>query len=246
MLGIIGSEAKRPNTKLKAVPRLKGEDNVAWVMRNLGSAGSMTRLIMIGGTRQIAFRLRVAQSHVRHDLTPSSWSDVMLIGKESKNPNLTNVLEISLDPKDGFGFPTSANGVHITKLGRYADQVEFPNVAVLGVPAEPKQLWAALQRFEKQRTVLDSVALMIRWLGYCWGAANSSNPLFEGMGIPSAAMLDVVIGAAGFDLTPGLESRSSCPEAVWQAAKWWHEYYAKQGKPVITGAYCVDHRLMQL
>src|SRR5262249_29037315 len=152
----------------------------------------------------IAFRLRVAQSHVRHDLTPSSWSDLMLIGKESKNPNLTHVLETSLDPKQGFGFPTSSNGVQIGKLGNYADAAEFPNVAVLGVAVDPKKVWAALQRFEKQRTVLDSVALIIRWLGYCWGAANSPNPLFEGLGIPSAAMLDIVMGAAGFDLTPGL------------------------------------------
>ena len=29
------------------------------------------------------------------------------------------------------------------------------------------------------------------------------------------------------ELTPGLASRSSCPEAIWQAAKWWQEFYEK-------------------
>jgi hypothetical protein len=28
-------------------------------------------------------------------------------------------------------------------------------------------------------------------------------------------------------LTPGLSSASSCPEAMWQAAKWWTGFYEK-------------------
>jgi len=42
-------------------------------------------------------------------------------------------------------------------------------------------------------------------------------------GMPSAAMLETAYATNGFDLTPGLESRSSCPEAIWQSASWWHE-----------------------
>jgi hypothetical protein len=30
---------------------------------------------------------------------------------------------------------------------------------------------------------------------------------------------------AGIDLSPGLPSASSCPEAIWQAARWWYEAY---------------------
>jgi hypothetical protein len=56
-------------------------------------------------------------------------------------------------------------------------------------------------------------------------------------------MLEVVFGAAGFDLTPGLESRSSCPEAIWQAAKWWHEYYTRENRKGLRGAYCLGHLL---
>jgi hypothetical protein len=30
---------------------------------------------------------------------------------------------------------------------------------------------------------------------------------------------------AGIELTPGLSSSASCPEAIWQAAKYWHNFY---------------------
>jgi hypothetical protein len=60
--------------------------------------------------------------------------------------------------------------------------------------------------------------LILRWLAFVWGAAGAGNPLYESMGIPSAAMVEVVFVELGFDLTPGLESRASYPEAIWQAA----------------------------
>jgi hypothetical protein len=56
-------------------------------------------------------------------------------------------------------------------------------------------------------------------------------------------MLEIVFGAAGFDLTPGLESRASCPEAMWQAAKWWHEYYERENRAGLVGAYHIGQRL---
>jgi hypothetical protein len=43
---------------------------------------------------------------------------------------------------------------------------------------------------------------------------------------PSAAFVEAAHSLAGIELTPGLSSSASCPEAVWQAVKWWHEYYA--------------------
>jgi hypothetical protein len=36
---------------------------------------------------------------------------------------------------------------------------------------------------------------------------------------------EAVFVALGIELTPGLSTRSSCPEAIWQAALWWHKYY---------------------
>jgi hypothetical protein len=65
----------------------------------------------------------------------------------------------------------------------------------------------------------------------------------DGLGMPSAAMVETVTGAAGFDLTPGLESRASCPEAIWQSARWWHEYHAENKEGPITGAFYTAHHL---
>ncbi len=75
-------------------------------------------LVMVGGKTQTSFRLRIAQSHVRHDLLPSYWSHVMLLGKSAKNLGSTKVYEISLEPPQGFAYPTPNNGVQEGRLGK--------------------------------------------------------------------------------------------------------------------------------
>ena len=228
MISILSSQAKSPSRQLKKVPREKGEDNIGWLGRNL-PAGDLTHVVMLGGISQTDFRLRLAQAHLRHDMVPSHWSHALLLG-QGKNFAASAVHEISLEPPRGFGFPAPTNAVQKGRLGHYRDPDRYPNIAVLGVPVAQKEVMNALERFEMQRAVLDAVDLVLRWLAYAWGVARSSNPLMDGLGIPSAAMLETVFGAAGFDLTPGLESRSSCPEAIWQAAKWWHEYYERDNR----------------
>ena len=243
MINIISSNATSPSDSIKKVERNDGEDNLKWLGRNTPAGDDQITLVMVGGRSPASFRLRVAQSHIRHDLLPSYWSHVMMVGKSAKNPASTPVTEISLEPPQGFDFPPPTNGMQKGKLGQYRDPDQYPNIAVLSVQVAQKAVAEALDRFQKQRAVLDGVDLIVRWLEYVWGVARSSNPLLDGMGIPSAAMLEIVIGAAGFDLTPGLESRSSCPEAIWQAAKWWHEYYKDQKQSPLAGAYYVGHTL---
>ena len=85
-----------------------------------------------------------------------------------------------------------------------------------------------LKRFKKQRVDIDCVELTLLWLGYVWGVGRTDNPLFDGYGMPSAAFIEALASANDYDLTPGLESRASCPEAIWQAARWWHEYHRNQ------------------
>lgn len=236
MINILSSRAKAPSAGFTGpVPRNEGEDNISWLARNL-PAGDVTHLVLVGGKSLTAFRLRLAQAHLRHDLVPSHWSHVFLL-KPSKNLAASGVVEISLEPERGFGFPTSENAVQMGKLKGYRDPVRYPNIAVLGVPVAQKEVMNALDRFQMQRAVLDAVDLVVRWLAFVWGVSRSGNPLLDGQGIPSASMLETVFGAAGFDLTPGLESRASCPEAIWQAAKWWHEYYERDNRPGITGSY---------
>jgi hypothetical protein len=244
MINILSSNASAPSKGLVKTPRMKDEDNMAWLSRVMATDDRST-IVLVGGKSPVSFRLRVAQSHVRHDLYPSSWSHAMLLGKKGKKLSATVVHEISLEAPGGMGFPPPTNGVQKGKLSVYTDAELYPNIAVLHVPVDSGEVMSALERFQMQRAVLDSVDLLVRWLAFSWGVAGSGNPLLDNHGIPSAAMLDVVFGAAGFDLTPGLESRASCPEAIWQAAKWWHEYYEKQGLASLSGAYVVGHELLK-
>jgi hypothetical protein len=240
MIAILSSTAKNPSDDFKEeVPRNKDEDNISWLARNM-PAGDVTYLCLVGGKSLTAFRLRVAQAHLRHDLVPSNWSHVFLL-KPAKNLAASSIVEISLEPEKGFGFPTPVNAVQNGRLSAYRDPNLYPNIAVLGVPVAQKEVLSALKRFQMQRAVLDAVDLVVKWLGFAWGVSRSTNPLMDGHGIPSSAMLETVFGAAGFDLTPGLESRSSCPEAIWQAAKWWYEYYERDNRPSITGACFAPH-----
>jgi hypothetical protein len=66
-----------------------------------------------------------------------------------------------------------------------------------------------------------------------WGAGARRNPLLDSAGLPGAAFVETAFGMAGIELTPGLSSGSSCPEAIWQSALWWHHYY-KQSAPLPT------------
>lgn len=242
MINILSSDASSKSDDFRDIPKEGRENNLTWLQRNLPSDTVQGVLVMVGGKSPIDFRLRTAQAHVRSDLTPSKWSHVMLL----KNPGereASKVYEISLEPAEGFGFPTPDNGVQEGDLARYKDTRKYPNIACLQIPVDQQKIEEALTRFKMQRAVLDGVDLMVRWLAYAWGVGRSGNPLLEGFGIPSAAMLEIVVGASGFDLTPGLESRSSCPEAISQAAKYWHDYYKDQKKTPLTGTFCAPHQI---
>jgi len=163
-------------------------------------------------------------------MTPSSWSHVVLLHPKL----LSRVYEISLEPQGGFHYPVPTNGLQYGKIQSYRDRAVYPNIALLGIPSGDKLTWEEIHRtfnqFQKQRTSLDAMELIVRWLAFVWGAGRAGNPLLEGYGIPSSAMLEIIFSALGYDLTPGLESRSSCPEAIWQAVKWWHNYYDQEGR----------------
>lgn len=251
MLNIMTSNRVEPNGAFAETPRQRGEDNIEWLQRTLPADAQRTFIVLLGGVAVDAFRVRVAQAHVRHDLTPSHWSHVALLDRSAALAPDTVLYEISLQPAAGFGFPPPSNAVQRGQLRTYRSQKLYPNIAVLGVPADPAEVLAALAKFERQRAIIDGPDLLLRWLGFVWGVGSASNPLLEGYGVPSAAMVEVIIGAAGFDLTPALENRSSCPEAIWQAARWWHgAAEGGQNNPApeqgasLTGAWSTEHYLM--
>ena len=109
-----------------------------------------------------------------------------------------------------------------------------------------EKLEHAREQVAKSRSNLDLLDLLISWLAFAWGVGKTGNPLLEGLGIPSAALVEMIVGASDFELTPGLSTRSSCPEAIWQAAKWWHKYHeTQQGLMArcLEGVFHVEHRL---
>jgi hypothetical protein len=257
---MLKSNAEVPSGEFQEQARQGQENNIAWLERLLKEEiggkdkGVYAHILLLGGKNPVDFRLRVAQSQLRHDLVPSHWSHALLLGTLESDLARTTIYEISLQPERGFGFPPPTNGVQEGQLGQYRSSRHYPNIALLSitVPAEvqvdpdknfQRQVMDALGKFKSQRVVLDALDLMLKWLAYAWGTGHSDNPLLDGVGIPAAAMLEMVFGAVGFDLTPGLESRASCPEAIWQAAKWWYQYYERKGQETCQGAYHIGHRL---
>jgi hypothetical protein len=157
------------------------------------------------------------------------------------------IYEISLDPPGGFGFAPLENGVQTPLFKRYRSAQEFPNIAVFSMAVEkegenapPARVAYAVGRFRGKQGAVDATPLILRWLGYVWQLGE--NPLLEGHGMPSAALVEELAMELGFDLTPGLESRAGCPEAIWQAARWWHEYYKEVNRHPLRGAWYTPHK----
>ena len=245
----------RPNPDFYEIRRRRGDDNVQWMNRLLESYTPQGMvMLLLGGTDQLAFRLRVAQSHLRHDMTPSSWSHIALVVEPNvKDVARSRLVEISLDPPGGFGWAPERNAVQENvPLARYRDAEAYPNVAVVDLPPDStssrtKQradVQAARERFMKTRGTTDCCDLVLQWLAYGWGAGQTPNPLFAGRGIPSAVLVESLAAATGFDLTPGIDSRASCPEAVWQGAKWWYRLHDQVATRRLMGAYWVGQHFI--
>lgn len=192
--------------------RLKNSDWLAHLENKDG-------IILLGGTSVADFRVRVAQSRLRSDMMPSFWSlcGILLEGGKHFISAPFNFSDVSAIPK--------CNGVQECSIEEYDDPDRYPNVAVIRFTKAHKNLQRDLARVRKDRSIIDLPALMIPWLGFLWGTTGSANPLQSGIGLPSAALVETTFAMAGFELTPGLSSASSCPEAIWQSAKWWTEYY---------------------
>lgn len=258
------SRELHPNPDFHEIARRRGEDNLAWFKRLLRDyAPKGVVMLLVGGTDTLAFRLRVAQAHLRHDMTPSAWSHVALVVDPNvTDPGRSRLAEISLDPHGGFGWAPERNAVQErVPLSRYRNHEQYPNIAVVDLPPKTEEtddeaspadararqradVDAALKRFMATRGTLDCCELALQWLGFAWGAGQTANPLFAGRGIPSAVLVETLAAATGFDLTPGIDSRSTCPEAVWQAAKWWYGLHDKVATRRLTGAYHIEHDLV--
>jgi hypothetical protein len=228
VLSIRQSTAEKANSKLEEVKAEPDETNSAWLTR----VGAKDGVLLIGGASITHFRIRVAQSHARADLKPSSWSLAGILLNESTF--LSVPLELSGDSAE----IAQGNGIQKCKISDYDDPARFPNIAVLRFTRDNDKILTNCKllggdreaKRPAQRNIIDLPTLMIPWLSFIWIAGKGGNPLTDGLGLPSAAFVETVYGIAGIELTPGLQSATSCPEAIWQAAKYWHLFYKEAAK----------------
>ncbi len=241
MASIRQSTSNKSNASLKPVRAKKGQDNLAWVRANAAKLKEKTFLLLLGGCGPAHVRLRAAQSSIRRHMAPSHWSHVVLC----TDLEFKKGKEIAIAPPIQWNFPPASNGVINVTLTAFASPDDFPNVALIGVPVDPTAVDAIANEFWKvRRNGVDAVEMMLRWLGFLWGVEGAHNPLEQGIGVPSAAMVDYVLNAVNFDLTPALNSRSSCPEAIWQSARWWNDYHKADSKQGLSGAFLVRHQIV--
>jgi hypothetical protein len=215
MISIRQSNATAPNESLVDTPAKENETNEQWLKR----VGATDGLILLGGSSVAHFRIRYAQSHARNDLTPSYWSlaGILRNGRE--------LLTVPLDLDGDASLVPQQNGLRNSSLAEYSDPERFPNIAFIRFTQDDHVIADHIEQIRTQRSIVDLPTLMLPWLGYIWSTANNINPLSAGLGLPSAAMVETAYGIAGIELTPGMASSASCPEAIWQTAKWWHQFY---------------------
>jgi hypothetical protein len=245
MIPIRDSPATVPNEQLARTTPQTGQSNVAW----LRSGRLRQGVLLLGGASTTDFRLRVAQSGLRSDLSPSYWSMCGLL-----IDGAGTFLTVPLQLGDIETVPTT-NAVRRCSLDDFDDPVAWPNIAILRFTREMGDVERFARLVGVRRTIVDLPALVLEWLRYAWLVTGADNPLLGGMGIPGAVFVETAHALAGVELTPGLASAASCPEAIWQAVKWWQDYYreaaAVEGgggaRPVVPhGRFAVRQRYAQI
>lgn len=219
------SSAAAPNSGVVELRPKRAESNRAWLAR----AGAPAGILLLGGASLVDVRVRFAQSVVRRDLTPSSWSAAGLL---LDGEHLLTV------PLDGAADPSTvpaANAIRNVGLDAFDDPRRYPNIAIVAFAAGgAAELAAAAEEVRRQRALVDLPALVVAWLAYAWGVEDG-NPLLAGRGLPGAAFVEATHAVAGIELTPGLASAASCPEAIWQSARWWGDYYRESARVAAAG-----------
>lgn len=256
MVNMMLSTSSAGNPKLKRKRRGRHRDNLAWIEAYLKKQSlTETMLLLVGGCDATGFRLRVAQSELRRDRSPSVWSHAALVANPQKLAAGIADLElhdVPLEENVVLHFPPKTNGVQQRTLAAFRDSSEYPNIALIQIPLEWADVHKAIDRFSRDRTPVEVPELILRWLSFLWGVSRAGNPLHDDAGIPSAVFVDAVLSACGLDLSPGLNSRSTCPEALWRSVRFWHNYYEERAPQrknkspktfAMTGFFEVSHPL---
>jgi hypothetical protein len=247
MVQQVRSKSNKVNPGLKELKRKAREGNLAWgerAVQNMGTGDhtTWTYAVLLGGTDVLSYRLRMAQAHLRRDMLPSLWSECLLVKLDSASLEGAEAIHVPLIQPDNLALATRDNGVVSRPLSDFDDSQRYPNIALIALPFAQAEILDKVEQFKRSRSTLDALEHVLRWLAFAWGVARTPNPLHENYGFPSACLLETAFAAARFDLTPGLESRASCPEAIWVATKFWHEYFVEFAKEAPKGRYSTSHR----
>ena len=232
--GLRRSDVASGNPLLIETPPDAAPQGTAANFEWLNSTGHRDGVVLLGGTSIVDFRMRVAQSELRQDLLPSFWSTCGLL--IDGNVLMTARVDAISDSSERV----ERNGLEAVTLdaqSRYGDATFYPNVAILQFMDDHAAIRDHVGRIGQERNIVDLLAQIVAWLGYCWAVGDRGNPLMQGHGIPSATLLERAHGLAGIDLSPGLPSASSCPEAIWQAARWWYKSYDATEMPSKAAAF---------
>ena len=222
------SPSHTSNPRLKEKKAAAEQGNVDW-LASLGTEGGVkldeNGIILIGGTSLADFRVRVAQSTARSDVLPSFWSLCGILLQGGKFVSVPLDLRSREIEGDDVSRIPKCNGVRLCPLSEYDDPHRYPNIAIIRFAKAHADVHSHINRLRTDRGIIDLTTLILPWLGFVWGIKGAANPLSTGTGLPSAAFVETVFAMSGFELTPGLSSSSSCPEAIWQSAKWWTDFY---------------------
>lgn len=233
---------------VQLLARDKRESNLDWLQRahasfQLEDAAQWSFIVLAGGKDVAAFRIRVAQSHLRGDMLPSFWSDCALFNVEGNDFKSSAFFNLPLFQPAELSYAPTRNGLVRLPFSKLPTQKHYPNLALLAIPVAQDKVMQALAEYQKARVSYDAVENILPWLAFVWGAGNSVNPLMQQIGFPSAVMLSQLFGAQGFDLSPGVTANLSTPETFWSGVKHWQDFYSKtQANGLLPKArYVIDH-----
>jgi len=207
-----------------------GPSNAPWIAAR-AEPGSV---LLFGGSDVVDFRIRVAQAHLRGDLLPSFWSAAGILVSR------TTFLSVPIDEQLVPEIVPSANAIHECRVADYDNPLRYPNVAVISFANQAGAVVEYARRLQAQRSAIDLPQLLVPWLAFVWGAGSSGNPLLQNIGVPSAAFVETVFAMGGVELTPGIGSGAGSPEAIWQSAIWWHDYYRRTAEAPVAGRVSAD------
>lgn len=209
------------------------------VQRSVGTSALHGAILLVGANDHRALAVRHAQGALRFDRRPSRWSHAALIVHWDEALSKVSGVEVALDPTDHTKQVPELNGVTQFALSKYFEQRRYPNVALIVVAFEPPEpvsegeataASAAQRRLMALQAALEPIRererypfwdLLAVWARYAYAPYTTTNPLLEGIPLPSAALCEYAYEAAALDLTPGATGNNNCPEVLYATAKHW-------------------------